>query len=66
MLTAGFDPLRDEAIAYADRLRAAGVRVVARDEPALVHGFLLITRLSAACARVTDAVCAEVGALLRG
>lgn len=65
VLTAGFDPLRDEAIAYADRLRGAGVRVIARDEPAMVHGFLLITRLSAACARLTDAVCAEVGALLR-
>ncbi len=65
VLTAGFDPLRDEAIAYGDRLRAAGVRVIARDEPSMVHGFLLITRLSSACARLTDAVCAEVGALLR-
>ena len=66
VLTAGFDPLRDEGDAYADRLRAAGVEVEVHDEPALVHGFLLLTGVSPACAVATDAICARVGARLRG
>lgn len=64
VLTAAFDPLHDEGVAYAERLRAAGVAVTVRDEPALVHGFLVLTRVSPACAVATDAICAEVGALL--
>lgn len=38
--SAGFDPLRDEDEAYAERLRGAGVAVTELYEPALVHGFL--------------------------
>lgn len=37
--TAGFDPLQDEGIAYADRLEAAGVPVVKRHYTGLVHGY---------------------------
>jgi acetyl esterase len=37
--TAGFDPLRDEAEEYAERLRAASVPVVLRRHEGLVHGF---------------------------
>jgi acetyl esterase len=39
ILTAGFDPLRDEAKAYADKLSAAGVAVDYRCYEGLVHGF---------------------------
>jgi len=39
-MTAGFDPLREEAIAYADKLRAAGVAVTHVDYPTMVHGFI--------------------------
>jgi acetyl esterase len=35
----GFDPLRDEGIAYATRLRAAGVPVLLRTWPTLNHGY---------------------------
>ena len=37
--TAGLDPLRDEGLRYAGRLRAAGVPVVATDYPWCPHGF---------------------------
>jgi len=37
--TAGFDPLRDEGRAYADRLRDSGVRVTYRCYEGLIHEF---------------------------
>ena len=40
ILTAGFDPLRDEAIAYAAKLKQAGVSVNHVDYPTMIHGFL--------------------------
>ncbi|MGO9488486.1 MAG: alpha/beta hydrolase [Solirubrobacteraceae bacterium] len=39
LVTAGFDPLRDEGEAYAGRLATEGVRTVARRHPGYVHGF---------------------------
>ncbi len=41
VLTAGFDPLRDEGNAYAGRLKAEGVPVVLRQYADMVHGFIL-------------------------
>jgi acetyl esterase len=40
ILTAGFDPLRDGAIAYGEKLKAAGVPVTLIDYPSMIHGFL--------------------------
>ncbi len=40
IVTAAFDPLRDEGRVYADRLRAAGVEVRYRCVPGAIHGFL--------------------------
>jgi acetyl esterase len=40
VFTAGFDPLRDEGDDYAARLRAAGVDVIHRSYPSLVHAYI--------------------------
>lgn len=40
LLTAGFDPLRDEGRQYADALRSAGVAVDHREFGSLIHGFV--------------------------
>jgi acetyl esterase len=39
IVTAGFDPLHDEGIAYGARLATAGVPVRHLDYEGLVHGF---------------------------
>ena len=39
VVTAGFDPLRDEGKAYADKLNRAGGAAVHIDYPGMVHGF---------------------------
>ncbi|MFC7447152.1 alpha/beta hydrolase [Rhodococcus daqingensis] len=43
---AGFDPLRDEAVAYAERLSDAGVPTRLLREDGLVHGFVSFTAIS--------------------
>jgi acetyl esterase/lipase len=44
VITAGFDPLRDEGHVYADRLRAVGVDVVYREYPGQIHAFVSLTK----------------------
>ena len=41
VMTAGYDPLRDEGREYAERLAQAGVEVAYREYSDMVHGFLL-------------------------
>jgi acetyl esterase len=52
--TAGFDPLRDEGHAYADRLMAAGVKTIHREFDSLVHGFVGLRGTVQAAARAMD------------
>jgi acetyl esterase len=49
VVTAAFDPLRDEGETYADALRAAGTLAMTRRFPGLIHGFLSAAGISRAC-----------------
>jgi acetyl esterase len=54
VFTAGFDVVRDEGAVYAERLRAAGVRVVHRNFDGLIHGFIGMRGVLQAAARAMD------------
>jgi len=56
VVTAGFDPLRDEGRAYADALRAAGVDATNLQVDGLVHGFLHLTTVSPGARRAAHDV----------
>jgi acetyl esterase len=53
VVTAGFDPLRDEGDAYAAALAAAGTPVRLLRAAGLVHGFVNLAGVSPACRRAT-------------
>jgi acetyl esterase len=62
VMTAGFDPLRDEGLGYADRLARAGVQVSTLHLADLPHGFLTMGRII----RAAEPVLAIAGFGLRG
>jgi acetyl esterase len=61
VLTAGWDPLRDEGVAYAERLAEAGVDVRHDHRPGMPHGFLSLSE----SVGVADEALDEVGEELR-
>ncbi|EOM77572.1 alpha/beta hydrolase [Rhodococcus rhodnii] len=62
---AGFDPLRDEGIAYARRLEEAGVPVTLDRAPGLIHAYINVTGVSrtarTATLRIADAIVRALG-----
>ena len=65
VVTAEYDPLRDEGDAYAEALRAAGVRVESRCFEGMIHGFIDMGPHSAGAQKAVDETCAMFAALLR-
>lgn len=67
IVVCGWDPLRDEGLAYAAKLRSVGVSATGQEYSSMVHGFLNLTHVSAtarAAARDAGAVVGEyLGAL---
>jgi acetyl esterase/lipase len=55
VVAAEHDPLREEALEYADRLRQFGVKVEVSVAPAMIHGFLRARKMCPAAERqLTD------------
>jgi acetyl esterase len=66
VMTAEFDPLRDEGIAYAERLAAAGVEVEHVHAADQMHGFLLLDRAIARAGELIDRLADTLAAQASG
>lgn len=66
IFAAGYDPLCQDAEDYAALLHAAGVPVLYRGDPGLVHGWLRARHISRLAARAFAAVIAATQALAAG
>ena len=64
VVTAEFDPLRDDGDAYAEALEQAGVKVIHRRFPGLVHGFFGFAPFSKMSRDAIAQVCDDLRELL--
>ena len=64
LVVAGHDPLRDEALAYAAALEAAGVPVARAEFAGAVHGFMSMPILDIA-QEARRRACVELSAVIR-
>jgi acetyl esterase len=60
-----YDPLRDEGVAYADRMRQAGVPVTLSEYEGMIHGILRMPAVLDSARRMLDEVSAALAAALR-
>jgi acetyl esterase len=60
VVTAGFDPLRDEGVAYADHLDANGVPTDHYHYEDMIHGFLGMVGMVDAAADVVERIGADL------
>ncbi|AQL41376.1 alpha/beta hydrolase [Halorientalis sp. IM1011] len=60
IVTAGFDPLRDEGIAYADRLESEGVDVTRDHYEDMIHGFASMVGVVDAAEESIDSIAADL------
>ena len=64
LTVAGFDPLRDDGLAYAERLEHAGVPVRTLRFPTLGHGFIHMTGVAPSARRAMRLIAREWAAML--
>jgi acetyl esterase len=64
VMLAGFDPLHDEGMAYAEKLRAAGVSVAVADYSDLVHDFIYMQSVLPQAPEAVKAACGALKAAL--
>lgn len=64
IVTAGFDPLKDDGELFAGRLREAGVPVELTEESALIHGFFTMAGVSPAVGTAIEAAGSSLGRAL--
>jgi acetyl esterase len=60
VVTAGFDPLRDEGEAYAEALAAAGTKVTLHRKASMIHGFLNMSDICSSARRATIEIAEEL------
>jgi len=65
IMLGGFDPLHDEGMQYADKLRAAGVRVQVADYSDMVHCFIYLQAVLPQAHEALTAAAKAVAALLK-
>jgi acetyl esterase len=66
VITAGFDPVRDEGEAYVAALRAAGSPVTFHRFDELIHGFINLSSVSPAARAAVQDIARETRQLARG
>ncbi len=64
VVTAGFDPLRDDGTSYARALEAAGTPVGLLENPSLIHGFIGLGSISDAAAAALRGIAVAIGKAL--
>lgn len=62
LIVAGYDPLRDEGLAYGERLRLAGVDVTVSNYEGMIHGFLTMSDAVDQGKVAIDQICATLRA----
>lgn len=64
VITAGYDPLKDEGRDFAARLNAAGVKATHKEYPDMVHDFLIMGDVSPAIDTAAHEIAAQLKAAL--
>lgn len=57
IITAEYDPLRDEAEGYAKQLKKAGVKVIHHRYPGMIHGFISMSTLLEEAGQAIQSIC---------